>query len=362
MMAPRIRGHPVGEEGQMTRRMDVVMVLLLLASTVLAEDFARIGPQEFPTLAPDARGDAMGLATTVDPRGAAAFWWSPAPRPGPSALDVQFHLAEHPAPDYDAQAGSARFSTERLTVGVAVTNVFAEDILVRTAYEPDGDGRLIDISNVLTVGGVAYDVAPWLSANPHWQWMVGASLRAYRQEVDDEDDEAVDLDLGTSVATDLIEDDSLAIRLHASTLVRNVLGADRPWTDEIDLPNASFPREWHGGLGLEAWSGRRLWGRPLVGATVSATLQRDLDGDRDHATEHLGGEVVLADLLALRGGYRSDDGYGDAAWSWGAGVRIDLQEATGLLITADYATHVIDWPLGRTRQEQWTFGVAWRSL
>ena len=102
----------------MTARAISIMLLIVafLAGNATAEQFAKIDifGATFARIPVDARGEAMGLATTVNPTGPTAFWWNPAPLPETDRVMVSYTIHEWPA-DLRWQPLAIRASRGNLT-------------------------------------------------------------------------------------------------------------------------------------------------------------------------------------------------------------------------------------------------------
>lgn len=344
---------------------------LLLAAQAPAQapdkvGFAKVGPviDPFASFAVDARGEAMGLATTVNPRGPGAFWWNPAPLPGGEEVAVSYTIWEYPQDWLQVRPLALRASHRNLTAGAVWHRSWTEPDPVRTGHEPDGTGEYESHDDLFQLG-LAADLVPWLhGSGSDWVWTVGANLRHFRSEFESAlgtvwEDRAWDADLGTSVSWGL-EEETVSARLHATAMARNLFRADVAAGDVV----VGLARYYHFGVGLEAGLGPRWRGHRLVAATVACALRRDLDHllYADWDSEHVGFELTAGGILSLRAGVRTGLTFSDSdrGWSWGAGLQ---HEWAGLRAAVDYATFeashsAIGWD---ERLDHWTFtlGYGW---
>ena len=327
---------------------------LVMPAPARAEQFARIENQlpwtRFPV---DARGEAMGLATTVDPRGATAFWWNPAPLPEGDRVDVSYTSWETHVDDIQWRPVAARASRGDLTVGLVWGPFHVGPMVVRTAYEPDGGGRTVEYTDHLLQLGASWNVAPRLAGGTSaWQWTVGGNLRHVRLRTFDADwQEATtslwDGDLGTSLRAPLLRRGELTLHGHATAMVRN-LARGRTTIEEATV---QLPRYYHLGVGLELAAGASWRGAPLVAAAVSHVWHR-------YDSEHLGLEVTLAGLASLRAGHRTGGVVDHDGWSWGAGLQYESTWWRNLRASVDYARVDMDLALlGEVTQDHWTASV-----
>ena len=362
-LAPRLR--TTSRARTLTRALLATLATAAIVAatgvTAHAEDFARIENQlpwtRFPV---DARGEAMGLATTVDPRGATAFWWNPAPLPEGDRLDVSYTSWETHVDDFQWRPLAVRASRDDLTVGVLWGPFHVGPMEVRTAYEPDS-GRTVEYTDHLLQLGAAWNLAPRLAGGPAgWQWTVGANLRHVRVQFfeDDWQERTASLwdgDLGSSLRAPLLRRGDLVLRGHATAMVRNLFrGSTTAGGGTVKLP-----RYYHLGVGLELNAGTAWRGAPLVAATVSHVWRRDLeDLLARYDTEHLGLEATLAGLISLRAGHRTGGVVDHDGWSWGAGLQYQSTWWRHLRASVDYARVDLDLAmLGEITQDHWTVSV-----
>jgi len=328
------------------------VLIVALAGATNAEEFANVGSSgstllRFPA---DARGEAMGLATTVNPQGATASWWNPASLPAGRGLEVSFTTWDHPFDDLSWEPLALRVSLDHVTFSAFWGRYRVGPLLVRTAYEPDGDGEMMEFHQDLYQVGVSVDLLSlWGFEHDAAVWMVGTNLRYI--DLNDVFD-AWDADLGSSLAWTLSEEESGWLRWHATAMVRNLTKGNLGdgVTTEADLP-----RYYHLGTGIEAGLGGLWRGERVVQASVSYALQRDPEDDLyNYDSEHFGMEVTLGGIASLRAGHRSRGFFPSSEWSWGAGLRYQSDWRWGLRGAVDYATYEQDWWSGPETLHHWT--------
>ena len=340
----------------MPARLIVVLLLLrgFLASSVAAEQFAQVGSSvgQFARMPVDARGEAMGLATTVNPTGPTAFWWNPAPLPESSRVMASYTVWEHPVEGFHWRPFALRASWRNLTFGYLWGRFRVDPLLVRTAYEPEGNGTYIDVGSDLHQLGCAADLGPWLGdGGSPWTWTVGANVRYLRETVGDFTTSAWDADLGSSLAWTALDDAASSLRLHGTAMVRNVF---RGSFDGYES-SAPLPRYYHLGLGLELGHGSSWQGGRLVTGTVAYTWRRDWELlQSGYDSEHIGAEVAVGPV-ALRAGHRTRGAFPGEGWSWGAGLRYRFRAWRGIRAAVDYAELDTDDLFDGRRLDRWTF-------
>lgn len=336
------------------------VLAVFLATTVwsgqaAAEQFARVGTfggqfAEFPV---DARGEGMGLATTVNPTGPSAFWWNPAPLPESGRVAVSYTHWEHPFDDIEWRPLAVRASWRNLTLGYVWGRLRVDPLIVRTAYEPDGDGTVIDdVGSDLHQFGCSADLVPWLADGASaWTWTVGASGRYLSERLGEVSATAWDADLGTSLAWTAADDALGTLRLHGTFMVRNLFRGSFDGFEET----APLPRLYRLGVGLEVGYGAPFQGGRLVTCTVAYTWRRDWERLwYSEDSEHFGAEITYG-VLALRAGDRSHGVFAGEGWSWGAGLRYRFDRWRGIRVAADYGqVDKID-NFGSGRLDRWTF-------
>ncbi len=334
------------------------MLAAMLVVAAHAEEFARVGTFgptwiRFPV---DARGEAMGLATTVNPRGATAFWWNAAPLPDGDRFDVSYTVWEHVFSDLGWRPAAVRLSRDNLTVGLLWGRLHVGPTEVRTAYEPDGNGEFVEFTDHLVQLSAAYDLAPWLTrGRPDWIWTLGANLKHVREELVETNASVWDLDLASSVAWVVADSPDLRLRWHATAMVHNL---SRGTLEYSELITTRLPRYYHFGLGFDAAFGELEGGRRLLEVAVSHAWHRDLDDNLvEYDSEHVGCEVTAAGLVSVRAGHRTRGVFDADGWSWGAGVQYRTDRWWGLRAGLDYASFEISESFAQATQDHWTFSV-----
>jgi len=338
-----------------------LLALPMLTTTTLAEQFAKVGTFGglFAKMPVDARGEAMGLATTVNPMGPTAFWWNPAPLPESDRVMVSY--TDWPL-QYDSMKWrplAIRASRGNLTFGYLWGRLCSDPILVRTGYDPDGDGTYYETSSNLHQFSFAADLVPWLTDGASaWQWSVGTNARLYHESLAEQSASAWDLDLGSSLAWRLMNNDAGDIRLHGSAMVRNLTRG----TFDYGEVSSTLPRYYHFGLSLELATGSIWRGSRIMALTVSHAWHRDYeDLQYNYDSEHLGLEMVIGGIASFRAGQRTRGFYADDGSSWGAGLQYRFDWWWGVRAAVDYAQLDLDTILGDDRMDYWTFtaGFDW---
>lgn len=324
------------------RARDLLLLVLLLvaapAGRARAAFFEKVGvfPMTFDHLAPDVRSRALGGAVVAVPAGPADVWWNPAALPTGHSLQAEYAPIDWVAGirlETLALAGEWR----NLRFGVARTTEDKDAMIVRTAYEPEGTGELIDSGARAWTYNAGVDLAPWLlPAQPQLNLGFGLSARRLSMFVDTVKAAAWDLDLGL-IAARRWQRESMWWRLRAAAMVRNALGSEvayLDWTGDLQR-NLRFGFACE--AGLEPAPGRRA---PLQALLAYGRLQ-NLDGWHTADGDHLGLEVTLFELLSPRLGHTDRAYAGASSWSYGAGLQLASPRVMPLGARLDYAHE--DW-------------------
>lgn len=320
----------------------VLMVMVSMASLAGAEQFAKVGSfgGQFARIPVDARGEAMGLATTVNPQGPLAFWWNPAPLPESDRVEVSYTIRDYAA-DLEWRPLAVRMSKGNLTFGVTWCHLGSDPMLVRTAYEPDGNGETFDFGNDLVLISGAVDLMPWLAGGPSpWAWSVGANTRFVREKLAESTASAMDGDLGTTLARTLADDEGLRLRVMGTAMVRNVMASSMDY-EEV---TGQLPRYYHFGLGFDAGFGGHWRGQPLFVMTMAHTWRRFLENEFYGVdSDHFGLELLVGGMMSLRLGDRDPMVFLTEGRSWGVGLQWRFEPWHDVRAAVDYArTDLVD--------------------
>ncbi len=325
----------------------MIVIVTVLGGTASAEHFAKIGTfgGQFARIPVDARGEAMGLATTVNPIGPTAFWWNPAPLPETDRVMASYTIREYIA-DIRWRPLAVRASRGNLTFGYLWGPMRMDPMLVRPAYDPDGDGEYFEAGSDLHQFSFAADCAPWIAAGPSaWNWTVGANARYHHQRLAENTATTWDADIGSSLAWQAVDSESIRLRVHGTAMVRNLFASEFSY----DGVTAKLPRYYHFGLGVDVGFGS-IWRRErMVVVTVAHTWRRDLE-DMSYAVDNelVGFEVLVGGIAAIRTGRRDSITFFSEGWSWGAGLQYRFDVWWGIRAAVDYAS---------TRMESYGLGT-----
>jgi len=307
----------------------MICFVLILTNTapVSAAGFSRVGTYGFNWEGVFAGGrlSALGGSDLAD-GSPSALVINPAPLARGNNAELSYDHADYfLEAEISTLAGSVEWNNLRLNF--ASHDYYIDDVLVRTAYNPEGTGQTIDYLNRMTISGVSYDLGRGLLNNPSWSWSVGGAWRHYLNKFDDTTATADSYDFGTTA--------------RFTTRFRNgwasITGA-MSWqnfndsTIAFDERKSLLPQPFRMGVTMQTafdWTGHE---RPLVKFLMACTLARNGSsylGD----TEHVGIEAVFFDALALRLGHSTRIS-GDID-SWGVGVIINRGLLGSFTVHAD---------------------------
>ncbi len=255
-----------------------------------------------------ARAIAMGDAYTAVGDDVSAIFWNPA---GIGRLQGVNYLVSYNRwyVDTAVYAAAVTYRVNKGVIGLSLRSFQTGSIEERTIFQPTGTGRMINGNAI--VAGLTY------AAQPTNKLSVGVRLRYARQSIYTQSTGTPIMDIGTHFHTGF-----KSIRLSMS--LKN-LGKDVSYVD-----NAYYmPLNFTTGVAMEIY-GNKEEGDPTY-LTVSAEAAYAVDYA---ARAHAGGELVLSNLLAVRGGYKFN--YDGEKWSMGGGLKIPVQEGRTLNLDLAY--------------------------
>ena len=254
---------------------------------------------------------------------------------------------------FDWRPLAVRATRGIVTVGAMWGHLDVDDMLVRTAYEPDGNGEVFESSSDLWQGSAAVDLVPWLrSQESAWRWVVGLNVHLYDEKLGDTRSSVWDLDAATTLAWTPVTDEHQRLSVSLGAMLHNLSRG----TMDFDEVSSRLPRYLHVGLAMELELGPTDPEARRSRVSLLAAWQRDPDHQLADS-EHLGVELVLADLVALRMGHRDGGFFHGEGWSWGGGLSARLPWGRDVRVSVDYA-HVGDETSGFDEgMDHWTLGV-----
>lgn len=301
------------------RLLSLIFCLLMLMTwgvPASAAGFESVGTASFLTegIFTSGRISALGGSDLTD-GSPAALMINPSPLSEGSGFDVSYDHANYfPGFEFKTYAGSVQWNSLRLNV--AMQDFSVEDLLIRTAYDPEGTGETFDMLARMTVMGLSYDLGRGFFNHPHLRWSVGGAWRHYYEEIDDSSGSGDGFDLGSTMAWRMNHKYGWSA-ISGSVSWQNVSDATFIWSEREML----LPSPLRAGLTMEmAWDWLRHEGdffKVLVAYSHSTRNATAFSTDSNHA----GVEFLFMDAIALRWG-QSSRVTGNIG-SWGVGLMLD---------------------------------------
>lgn len=298
----------------------VLMVVGLIATggTAFAAEFAKVGTvgTKFLEIAVGARGAAMGNAFNAVSDDATAMFWNPAGLTNIDNTQVSVERIEWLADiTYNAFA-AARSLNNGMTVGIFAASLNSGDIEETTVAQPDGTGRMFNVTDILV--GAAY------AAKFTDKFSFGANAKFVREDLDGDIANAWAVDVGTLYDT------------HWRTVKLSM--AIRNFGPEIQLDGGYH--DYDNGQSLDDETPYLEYQFPMtfkLGASMSPVKDLLLAAELEHPNDNIeryniGAEYGMMDMLFLRGGYTFN--HNTLGMSAGLGVRLDV---SGYNLGVDYA-------------------------
>jgi|GEM_PF-6109751 len=332
-----------------------LIALTVLSSTAMAAGFVRLGTvNSWENILSSARGRALGnshLATLQSPT---AVLDNPAlilDRNGAHfAYDRSNYVSDINLENYGV---GIRFGNLSVIAGTRTLKVVDE---IRTAYNPEGTGTLLEISDRVLVLGASYDLGPLIFKSPRFAWTVGLGHRHTKGTTNEVSYGQGDLDAGTTFRWRSPMERGL-FEVSAAASGTNLLGN----SFEVDERETELSQRTAFGLGLK-------YGFPLGrftqdGLTFAATATSVRPRNNPYRTTalNLGLECVVYQLIALRLGY--DEGAFNGTTGHGIGLVLDEHLPGPAVVRVDFSwinpDASLDLLFGDSPQEAWSVNAAW---
>lgn len=321
------------------RAQRVVVSLVVLAAIILpgstparaqGVDYAGTSVANFLKIPVGARAMAMGGADLTTAADATGLFWNP----GTLALMPGNNITFSHMPwlvDTQVNYVGVVYKTGFATYGLDLHFFDSGDIEETTLGEQDGTGRFVGTTSAqfgLAVGRSLTD-----------RFSIGLKVKYISETLANVDASGFGMDIGAVFQTNLLRDLRLAFALTNFGAKLQYDGRDLRVTYPVpDNPEGkSVPAqlqtgEWDLPLGFRLGVSSDL----LRGSQYRVSVNYSVFDARDYQPQHLiGSEVVLLDLLALRGGYivRPD---GDR-YTLGAGLQVGYRDVARLRFDYSYA-------------------------
>ncbi len=303
-------------------------LILLIAAPAAADGFAtvRLATYGWEGLFSGARLSALGSSDLAD-GSPAALLINPAPLATGNRVELGFDHANYlHDSEITTYAGSAEWNNWRLNI--AIQEYTVDDVIIRTAYNPEGTGETFDIQDRMTLTGISYDLGRGLFDHPSLRWSAGAVWRRFSYTHQSQSTFSDTYDLGTTLGW-VVRHQNGSVGITGAISRQNLKGK----TIVFDDREAGLPELMRAGITMEAafdWDGHQ---RNLVKLLVAYTHchHRALSNSAD--SDHTGVEAVFFDTLALRWGNSTKLTGGIS--SWGVGLSLDGRLLGPFTVQAD---------------------------
>ncbi len=294
----------------------MLMVTLLVSSSQAVTKYAQAG-MPFLKIDPDGRSAGMGSAITAVSNNAMAMFSNPAGMGYTEGLDLAITQTNWIADISHYAIGAAYGFANLGTFGVNLVYMDYGDMTRTTPYS-GSDPAIKDIGyldlGTFTVGEYAIGLS--YSRRISSQFSIGGNVKFVRQDLSWS--ETLDVSSGQKVQTDNIEDltafdfGTLYFTgwkdLRIGMSIRNFSGQGRYVDQRFELP-----------LTMSLGAAMNILSIWTDDTTHKLNVAVDVMHPRDYEERmHLGFEYVLAEMLALRGGYKFN--YDEEGLTFGLGI------------------------------------------
>jgi len=275
------------------------MIMMVLSLTVLVgeDDFKRLGKSGFSFLkiSPTARAAGMGDAFTAIANDVTTIFFNPAGLTHIQHIDFSFNHTNWIV-NSKLLSGAIGFPVgQNSAFGFSVIRFTTEKFEETTIFEPEGTGRYIQVGDIAISGAYALRLTDRLSFGIKGQYI----------------EEFIDKDKAKGMAFDFSTFYLSGFRDLSIAMVMKNFGPDAKFlTKKFKLP-----------LYFNINTAMSIIGKQ--GAPVQLTVSAESAFATDYRDRyHVGSELWIADMLALRCGYKFY--YDTEDWTVGAGLKLTL--------------------------------------
>jgi len=288
----------------------LIIIVLCFCSFLFAEnEFKRLGKSGFSFLkiSPSARAAGMGDAFTAVANDVTTIFFNPAGLTNINNIDFSFSQTNWIV-NSNLISGVIGFPLgQRGALGISVISFAAEEFEETTIFEPEGTGRMIKAGDIAIAAAYAIKLTDRLSFGIKGQYL----------------EEFIDDDKAKGVAFDFSTFYMSGFRDLTVAMVMKNFGPDAKFlTKKFKLPLYFNVNTAMSLLGKQGGPMQLL----ISAESAFATDYRD--------RYHVGSELWIADMLALRGGYKFF--YDTEDWTIGAGLKLKIG-ARRILIDIAYS-------------------------
>ena len=276
----------------------LIFITCLIIGIIFAQDdFKRVGKSGFGFLkiSPSARAAGMGDAFTAIADDVTTIFYNPAGLTNLDKFVFNFNHTDWIVNSSIISGAIARPFGRNGAIGLSIVKFDTEDFEETTVLDPEGTGRMIDAGDVALALAYAIQLTDNLSFGFKGQYL----------------EEKIDIDKATAITADFSTYYRTGFRDLTLAMIMKNFGPEAKFlSDKFKLPlyfNINTAMSIVGSKGSPF-----QW---LVSVeSAFATDYRD--------RYHLGTEMWIADMIALRGGYKFY--YDTEDWTLGAGLKLGL--------------------------------------
>ena len=276
----------------------LIFITSLISGIIFAQDdFKRVGKSGFGFLkiSPSARAAGMGDAFTAIADDVTTIFYNPAGLTNLDKFVFNFNHTDWIVNSSIISGAIARPFGRNGAIGISIVKFDTEDFEETTVLDPEGTGRMIDAGDVALAVAYAIQLTDNLSFGFKGQYL----------------EEKIDIDKATAITADFSTYYRTGFRDLTLAMIMKNFGPEAKFlSDKFKLPlyfNVNTAMSLIGSKGSPF-----QW---LVSVeSAFATDYRD--------RYHLGTEMWIADMIALRGGYKFY--YDTEDWTIGAGLKVGI--------------------------------------
>ncbi len=276
----------------------LIFITSLISGIIFAQDdFKRVGKSGFGFLkiSPSARAAGMGDAFTAIADDVTTIFYNPAGLTNLDKFVFNFNHTDWIVNSSIISGAIARPFGRNGAIGLSIVKFDTEDFEETTVLDPEGTGRMIDAGDVALALAYAIQLTDNLSFGFKGQYL----------------EEKIDIDKATAITADFSTYYRTGFRDLTLAMIMKNFGPEAKFlSDKFKLPlyfNVNTAMSLIGSKGSPF-----QW---LVSVeSAFATDYRD--------RYHLGTEMWIADMIALRGGYKFY--YDTEDWTIGAGLKLGI--------------------------------------
>ena len=282
----------------MNKLSKLIFITCLISGIIFAQDdFKRVGKSGFGFLkiSPSARAAGMGDAFTAIADDVTTIFYNPAGLTNLDKFVFNFNHTDWIVNSSIISGAIAKPFGRNGAIGLSIVKFDTEDFEETTVLDPEGTGRMIDAGDVALALAYAIQLTDNLSFGFKGQYL----------------EEKIDIDKATAITADFSTYYRTGFRDLTLAMIMKNFGPEAKFlSDKFKLPlyfNVNTAMSLIGSKGSPF-----QW---LVSVeSAFATDYRD--------RYHLGTEMWIADMIALRGGYKFY--YDTEDWTIGAGLKVGI--------------------------------------